>query len=55
MEATWAAVYVGALGMQAGLIWFAIKTYIDLRDVSGENRRLKEKIEELKEWIRNSK
>lgn len=55
MEATWAAVYVVAIGMQAGLIWFAIKTYIDLHDTMNENERLKEKITELKEWIRDSK
>lgn len=51
MDAGWVALILAEIA----LIWFAVKTYIDLRDVVGENRRLKEKIEELKEWIRNAK
>lgn len=46
---------VALLLSEIALIWFAVKTYIDYRDLKGENNRLKEKIEELKEWARNSK
>lgn len=40
---------------EAALIWFAIKTYIDYKDALSENDRLKEKITELKEFIKDSK
>jgi len=35
--------------------WFGLKNYIDKVDLKSENKRLQDKIDELKEWIRNSK
>lgn len=40
---------------ESALVWFAIKTYIDYRGAVSENERLKEKITELKEFIKDSK
>lgn len=40
---------------EVALIWFAINTHIDKKDLERENERLKEKIVELKEYIKESK
>ncbi len=62
MEAGWAAVYLTAVTLQGGLIWFAVRTYSDKNKLESKNdllqseiEHLKEKVSELKEWIRDSK
>lgn len=48
----------GYVALATGLVmlgWFAIKQYIDKQDALREIDRLKEKVTELKEFIKDSK
>lgn len=47
--------YVALFLAVCGVAWFAISSHIDKKDLERENERLKEKIGELKEFIKDSK
>jgi hypothetical protein len=40
---------------EIALFWYTARMYIKNQDLLHENERLKEKIGELKEWIKDSK